>query len=168
MGLLLLGACGGQRADPYTVDLAQCTAQGTPIAQVLRWSPAEGDPDSPEYVRIKDLVVTSASHGAYFGACNLATKGQALTLRVADPARQDAGFRGRLLPPMSARTGRADLERLFGPPDPGPDGAGYQALAGADGRAGLVGQWSRICPGLVLRLEFDQRDRLSTLMVHLQ
>lgn len=164
--ILQLQACGDQAENRFIIDLEQCTVAGRPMLELLGWNPSAAE--SIEQVkRYQQFVTTAADHGVFFGLCGIDVEhGQAMALRIPDLEVGRPGFHGSIKPSLSGDTTVAEIEAWYGPPVTLPDGQAYSQVRRSGDRIGRFADWSSICKGLTLRLDFDHRDRLSAITIY--
>ena len=161
--MLLLTACSDRAGDGYSIDLENCTLDGRPMLGLLQIDPAASLP--PRQAGAYQRVVTEAAdHGVYFGLCGIDVKhGQAMALRIPDLELGRPGFQGEIRPLLSTLD---EYRARYGAPLPQPDGSLFTQVRRTGDGIGRFADWSSICPGLTMRLDFDHRDRLSAITIY--
>ncbi len=163
MMLLLLTACSDQTGKSYSIDLEKCTLDGRPILELLQIDPAASLPPE-ESRRYQTIVTEAADHGVYFGLCGIDIRhGQAMALRIPDLELGRPGFRGEIRPLLNSAD---EYQEKYGSPIKQPDGSTFVQVRRTGDKLGRFADWSNICAGLTMRLDFDHRDRLSAITIY--
>jgi len=161
--LLLLTACSDRAGDAYTIDLENCTLDGRSMLELLQIDPAASLPPK-EAGRYQLIVTEAADHGVYFGLCGIDVEhGQAMALRIPDLEQGRPGFQGEIRPLLSSVD---EYQAKYGQPIPLRDGSIFTQVSRTGDKMGRFADWSSICKGLTMRLDFDHRDRLSAITIY--
>ncbi len=166
LALLQLQACGEQAGSHFVVDLERCTVAGRPMLKLLATNPGTvvSAEQAGDYQR---FTTVAADHGVYFGLCGIDVEhGQAMALRIPDLESGRHGFQGAIKPFLSGDTSVVDVEARFGPPYSVAGAPAYSQVLRSGNRTGKFADWSSICAGLTMRLDFDHRDRLSAITIY--
>ncbi|MCP3669921.1 MAG: hypothetical protein GY814_05720 [Gammaproteobacteria bacterium] len=166
LALFQLQACGDLAESGFVIDLEQCTMAGRPVLELLAMEP--GVVVSAEQAGDRQLFTTvAADHGVYFGLCGIDVEhGQSMALRIPDLELGRQGFQGVIKPFTSDDTSVADIEARYGPPLSVSGAPAYSQVRRSGNRMGRFADWSSICVGLTMRLNFDHRDRLSAITIY--
>jgi hypothetical protein len=160
---VLVTACGDQAGDGYTIDLEKCTLDGRPMLGLLQIDPA-ASLSAKESGRYQTIVTEAADHGVYFGLCGIDVEhGQAMALRIPDLELGRPGFQGKIRPLLGTLD---EYQARYGQPISQPDGSIFTQVSRTGDRIGRFADWSSICQGLTMRLDFDHRDRLSAITIY--
>ncbi len=164
--MMLVAACSEPDKTSYVIDLKDCTVAGRSMLEVLQWDPSESEP-SQQTRLYQQFAQNAADHGVYFGLCGIDVEhGQAMALRIPDLELSRPGFKGWIKPSISGNTTILDIVNRYGQPISKPGSPVFSEVRRTGGRVGKFADWSSICDGLTMRLDFNHRDRLSAITIY--
>ena len=136
------------------------------MLEVLSWDPAK-TVLAEQTRRYQQFANTAADHGVYFGLCGIDVEhGQAMALRIPDLELGRTGFQGQIRPSISPNTTAAEIEARYGLPISGAGVPAYSQVQRTGDKIGRFADWSAICEGLTMRLDFNHLDRLSAITIY--
>lgn len=156
-----LATLAGCSADVPTlhIDLDACRVENYSLATVLKKN-QQGELNPQAY----DLMAVAPPHGVYFGVCGIDEQhGQSMLLVFS--GKQDPQYPLTVTPPLFRGMSKAAVEELFGMPNITHSGKPYKKILLSGNQSGSQGRWAGLCPGFTMQFSFDQRARLTRLLI---